>query len=286
MQDEVARGPFLAVPPETAGLKTSARRFCRNMWEDIEETAAGEEVARVIYAHGSRDLWAWAHDLEYLALGHVLLDCDPFGRAAARSKAADAVGDAENAIACSAEPVPLPFGVVGYTKPSKPAPEGIHCLWVTFAENVAAGLPPEPTYEPRCSAAVLLEEMRTFFCGAGHWDGTGSFHRAGLFCPQKRVVLRMAEDIGRHNCLDRLAGFCARQGLNPAEHILFISARITGSLYAKARRAGFRFMVSRGAVTSAALCLGRAQAVSLVGFCRPPEERLTVFCDAAGRVEA
>ena len=96
--------------------------------------------------------------------------------------------------------------------------------------------------------------------------------------------------IGRHNCLDRLAGWACLNGIDPAETVLFVSARITSSLYAKARRAGFSFLISRSAVTSTPVEMARQQnrlhpahPVTVVGFCRPREERLTVFA-GEGRI--
>ncbi len=262
---DAARGGLSSGP---APLHLFARRFRRGRWEELPEVAACEEAVCVLHAGGSSDLWAWPHDLEELALGHVLLDCAP--------RSGDEPGDA---------PVPLRAGRVERLG----APVGQHCLRVSFTGES------EPLCAPHCSdaaaaalrlsAAALLAHMAEFFVAPGLWDGTGSFHRAGLFHP-RHGLLRMVEDIGRHNCLDRLAGFCARQGHDPAAHALFISARITGSLYAKARRAGFRLLASRGAVSSAALTAARAQGVSLVGFCRPAEARLTVFCDEPGRVTA
>ena len=81
--------------PGPAPLHLSARRFRRGRWEDLPEVAAREEAVRVLHAGGSSRLWAWPHDLEDLALGHVLLDCAP--------RAGDEPGDA---------PVPLWTGRV------------------------------------------------------------------------------------------------------------------------------------------------------------------------------
>ena len=59
---------------------------------------------------------------------------------------------------------------------------------------------------------------------------------------------------------------------------------MTASLFAKARRAGFTWIVSRSAVTTASVDMAREQGVTLVGFARDREERFTVFTDRAGRV--
>ena len=264
-----ARGGW---PSGPAPRDVRARRFRRGRWEDLPEVAAREEAVRVLHPGGSADLWAWPHELEDLALGHVLLDCSPCRTAVSRSDRGqgNVLGD---------RPVPLRAGRVERLD----TPEGRHCLRVCL--ELSSADPAAPATTPRLGAAALLARMNDFFAEPGLWDGTGSFHRAGLFHPEKGLV-RVAEDIGRHNCLDRLAGFCARQNLESAAYALFISARITGSLYAKARRAGFALLVSRGAVTGAALTAAMAQDITLVGFCRPAEERLTVFCDSAGRVTA
>ena len=90
--------------------------------------------------------------------------------------------------------------------------------------------------------------------------------------------------------LEPLAGWACLNGIDPAETVLFVSARITSSLYAKARRAGFSFLISRSAVTSTPVEMARQQnrlhpahPVTVVGFCRPREERLTVFA-GEGRI--
>ena len=141
---------------------------------------------------------------------------------------------------------------------------------------------------------AIVKHMDAFLTLEGScpllWESTGCFHRAGMFDPNTGTFLRLAEDIGRHNCLDRPAGWACLNGIDPAETVLFVSARITSSLYAKARRAGFSFLISRSAVTSTPVEMARQQnrlhpahPVTVVGFCRPREERLTVFA-GEGRI--
>jgi len=138
--------------------------------------------------------------------------------------------------------------------------------------------------------AELLARMAECIRLPGLWDGTGCYHRAALFHAAAGTFVRVVEDIGRHNCLDRLAGHIALAGgsgrMPPADCILYVTARISASLYCKARRLGVRCIVSRSAVTSAAIEKAKTQAVTLIGFCRPEEERLTVFCGPGGRFAA
>jgi len=132
--------------------------------------------------------------------------------------------------------------------------------------------------------------MAEFIHAPGLWDGTGCYHRAALLHAATGRVARVAEDIGRHNCLDRLAGHIALSGGSaltvPAEHILYVTARISASLYCKARRLGVSCIVSRAAVSAASIEMARQQGVSLIGFCRPDEMRFTVFSDPQGRFAA
>jgi FdhD protein len=138
--------------------------------------------------------------------------------------------------------------------------------------------------------ADILAHMTEFIHAHGFWGGTSCHHRAALLHAATGIFAHMTEDIGRHNCLDRLAGHIALSGgcgrMEPAEYILFVTARISASLYCKARRLGVRCIVSRTAVTSASIEMAQKQGVILIGFCRPEEERLTVFSDPQGRFTA
>ena len=127
--------------------------------------------------------------------------------------------------------------------------------------------------------AEIMEGMRTFMGKEGLWNGTGCFHRAGVFDAASKRVVHRTEDIGRHNCVDRLAGWASRTETPLSGLVLMISARMTSSLCAKAIRAGFKFIVSRSAVTSAALNMAQEHDITLIGFARDNENRFSVFHD-------
>ncbi len=235
-----------------------ARRWKDGRWEHLEETANEEEQINIFYENGHCTLWAWPHRLEELALGHVLLD-----------RLHDARTD---------DPIPVEQRGHVLVLDSEP---GKRALRVHLDAPAATG------ETAPCAPLVpdaLPAHMDAFMAAPGMWDGTGCFHRAGMLHLATGRLTALAEDISRHNCLDRLAGCCALQGLRPAEHALLLSARITGSLYCKARRAGFSLLISRAAVTAAAWRRALVQGVTLVGFCRPRERRLTVFADTQGRI--
>ncbi len=129
----------------------------------------------------------------------------------------------------------------------------------------------------KLSFAKALATMGTVLDASGLWDGTGCFHRAALYHPAREEYI-FAEDIGRHNCVDRLKGHTLMHNLPIEEYFLFITARITTSLYQKIRRAGITHMVSRSAITSFPYENACKDQCTLAAFCRPEDERLTLFC--------
>ncbi len=143
-------------------------------------------------------------------------------------------------------------------------------------------LPTPPPSEALMTLQGLVDTMDTTLKSAGKWDGTGCFHRAALYYPISRSTITV-EDIGRHNCIDRLKGHCLMrklpQTLFVSKCFLFITARITASLYAKIYKAGIRNIVSRAALTSTAYEQAQKDGCTLAAFCRPHNARVTLFCN-------
>ncbi len=77
-----------------------------------------------------------------------------------------------------------------------------------------------------------------------------------------------AEDIGRHNTLDKLAGRAFLEGTPTRDHILVSSGRISSEMVFKARRMGVPIVASRTAPTSAAIHLAETWNICAVGYLR------------------
>jgi len=95
---------------------------------------------------------------------------------------------------------------------------------------------------------------------------THGVHSAALFTTQEMVVFR--EDVGRHNAIDKIAGYCFLNGIAPDEKILASSGRISSEMLLKAVRLQVPIILSRSAPTSLAVDLAQELRLTLIGFIR------------------
>jgi FdhD protein len=121
---------------------------------------------------------------------------------------------------------------------------------VQVSPAVLAGLPDQ-----------LREAQRVF-------RSTGGLHAAGLFTADG-TLLALREDVGRHNAVDKLAGWALRSGLLPlAGHVLLVSGRASFELAQKAVMMGVPVLAAVSAPSSLAASLADETGMTLIGFLR------------------
>lgn len=98
---------------------------------------------------------------------------------------------------------------------------------------------------------------------------TGGLHGCGLFTIEGQL-LSSAEDVGRHNALDKLIGLLCRTNPGSFRHsVLVLSGRISFELVQKSLVVGIPVVVAVGAPSSLAIETAEAFDQTLIGFTRP-----------------
>ena len=110
-------------------------------------------------------------------------------------------------------------------------------------------------------AMALLPTLQTLNRAAG------ALHAAALWVPGDGIV-RVREDVGRHNALDKLTGAASQAGLCAASSAVLLTSRVSVEMVQKVAAFGAPILVAVSAPTSLAIRVAEAAGITLVGVAR------------------
>ncbi|MGE8203433.1 formate dehydrogenase accessory sulfurtransferase FdhD [Heyndrickxia sp. NPDC080065] len=102
---------------------------------------------------------------------------------------------------------------------------------------------------------------------------TGGVHNAALCTADELIISRT--DIGRHNALDKVYGYCIREKIPRADKIIAFSGRLSSEVLLKVAKIGIGIILSKSAPTTLGIDLANDLGITMVGFIR--KDQLNIY---------
>ncbi|KPK27960.1 MAG: hypothetical protein AMJ61_03990 [Desulfobacterales bacterium SG8_35_2] len=118
----------------------------------------------------------------------------------------------------------------------------------------------------RISSAEIQNLLKEFRSISRLFMKTGGVHSAALAA--RKGIHLFAEDIGRHNAVDKLIGKAFLDGIPVEDKILLSSGRISGEIMTKVIRNRIPIIISRTAPTCMSITYAEDHGITLIGFAR------------------
>jgi FdhD protein len=115
--------------------------------------------------------------------------------------------------------------------------------------------------------------MKNMQDSAEVFQQTGGVHNAALCDKVGPIIMRM--DIGRHNALDKIYGYCLKNNISIDDKFIVFSGRISSEILLKVAKIGCAVVLSKSAPTELALKLADHLGITAIGFIR--NESMNVY---------
>ena len=115
-------------------------------------------------------------------------------------------------------------------------------------------------------ASVAIALMETLLKEASLYKISGGMH--GVMLARDGKKLYLAEDIGRHNAVDKIIGAALMNGESMKDTILVTTGRISSEMLIKAVRSGIAILISRTAATDLATGIAEKVGATIAGYIR------------------
>ena len=137
---------------------------------------------------------------------------------------------------------------------------------VTAVELISEGLPVVPVQKNIITTELINSLVAGLFDIQELYKETGGVHTTAL-CDGTNIILS-ADDIGRHNTLDKIAGAYLRRKLALAHRFLITTGRISSEMLQKASRLQAEVLISRTSPSSLSIQMAERMGITLIGYAR------------------
>jgi FdhD protein len=113
----------------------------------------------------------------------------------------------------------------------------------------------------------LSRGMKELFAAAESYQRSRGIHGAALSDGERLLIV--AEDVGRHNAVDKIKGEALRRSMPTEDRILLSTGRVSSEMLLKAARMGVPIVASRTSPTEMAVALAEQLNITVCGYVRP-----------------
>lgn len=222
---------------------------------EIVDGAVIEEILACIFVNGQElaKFMCTPHQLDELALGFLRAE-----------GIIESLADIELLTISASHCVDIWLKDSGLSLPTRPIITSGCGGGVTFddlsqrhpALNTRAAIRPEQ----------IVSLMKKLHLAAELYNEVRGVHTSALSDGQE--LLLVAQDVGRHNTIDRLWGQALKQGVTTAGRILLASGRISSEMLNKAAKMRVPIIISRTSPTSLSVELGQVWNITVIGYAR------------------
>jgi len=132
--------------------------------------------------------------------------------------------------------------------------------------NDARTVKPIENVNVKVSIDECFQLMRQMQDSSVIFQDTGGVHNAAL-CDNNGIIVART-DIGRHNALDKIYGYCLQHSITLSDKVIVFSGRISSEVLLKVAKIGCGIVLSKSAPTELALRLANELHITTVGFLR------------------
>ncbi|MGQ0816279.1 MAG: formate dehydrogenase accessory sulfurtransferase FdhD [Gemmatimonadota bacterium] len=134
---------------------------------------------------------------------------------------------------------------------------------LTAPPAIAATSRPRPKGSQLPTSDQFTELYRALFAGVDARHEHGGMHAAAL--ARDGNIAYQAEDVGRHNAVDKAIGMAVLDGADLTQFGMLISSRVSGEIARKAAKSGIAWLASRSIPTSLAVAIARGAGMPIIG---------------------